>query len=158
MNWKFKSGQSATQDSVRKAKITALTTTAAIALCGQLENGDAIQPINDVSHITFGDEAFAQRGASLKYTGSGLLLTKSFTASWAVLHEMLFGAYQDKGNVPVSLAGGAAVAACAYVLDYHVVPKRLTPGFEAHLSKRSLLAIYIVLALALGFGGLRRKD
>ena len=157
MTWKFKSGQNAAQDSIRKAKITALATTAAIALCGHLENGDAIQPLNDVSHITFGDEAFAQQGASLKYTGSGLLLTKSFTASWAVLHEILFGSYQDEGNVPASVAGGAAIAACAYVIDYHIVPKRLTPGFETHLSKRSLLAIYVVLALALGFGGLRRK-
>lgn len=158
MNWNFKFGPGARQDSARKAAITALGTTAAIALCGHLENGDAIQPINDVSHITFGDEAFAQRGASLKYTGSGLALTKSFTASWAVLHEMLFGAYQDEGNVPVSLAGGALIASFAYLLDFHIVPKRLTPGFETHLSKRSLLAIYVVLALALGLGGLRRKN
>src|SRR5687767_8002448 len=119
MAWKFKTGESAARDSARKTKITALATTAAIALCGQLENGDAIRPINDISHITFGDEAFARQGASLKYTGSGLLLTQSFTGSWAVLHEMVFGAYQDEGNVPISVGGGAAIAAFAYLIDYH---------------------------------------
>jgi hypothetical protein len=157
MNWKLKLSPSAGRDSARKAGVAALTTTAAIALCGQMENGDAIQPINDISHIVFGDESFAQSGASLRYTGTGLSMTKSLTASWAVLHEVLFGEYQDEGNVPVSLAGGAAVAAFAYFIDYHVVPKRLTPGFEAHLSRRSLIAIYVVMALALGLGGIKRK-
>jgi hypothetical protein len=158
MNWKLKLSPSAGRDSARKAGIAALVTTATVALCGKLENGDAIQPINDISHIVFGDEAFAQHGASLRYTGTGLSMTKSLTASWAVLHEVLFGEYQDEGNVPVSLAGGAAVAAFAYLIDYHVVPKRLTPGFEEHLSKRSLLAIYVVLGLTLGLGGLKRKS
>jgi hypothetical protein len=42
----------------------------------------------------------------------------------------------------------------AYVVDYHVVPKRLTPGIESRLSCRSLLLVYVVLALSLGLGGL----
>jgi hypothetical protein len=54
------------------------------------------------------------------------------------------------------------VAAAAYVTDYHVVPKRLTPGWELRISPRSLLATYAVLALALPLrgllGGRRRRS
>lgn len=28
----------------------------------------------------------------------------------------------------------SAAATTAYMVDYHLVPKRLTPGFELHLS------------------------
>jgi hypothetical protein len=57
------------------------------------------------------------------------------------------------------LTGGTIIAAIAYIVDYHVVPRRLTPGFEMRLSNRSLLAIYGTLALSLGLGSLmKRKD
>ena len=153
MPWKLKLGAAAAPGSARKARLATLATTIVAALCGHLENGDAAQPINDISHIAFGDEALAQRGFSLRYTGTGLALTKTANDGWALLHETLFGAAQDEGNALLSLLGGAAVAALAYAVDFHLVPPRLTPGFEKHLSKRSLLAIYCVLALALGLGG-----
>lgn len=154
--WKLKTGREAVVDSARKTQVAAVATTAAAALCGYLENRDAAQPINDISHIVWGDEAHEQNGISLKYTGTGLWLNQSAHASWSLLHETLFGAAQDEGNVPVALGGGALISALAYVVDYYLVPKRLTPGFEKHLSSRSLLFIYIVLALALGLGGKRR--
>lgn len=52
-----------------------------------------------------------------------------------------------------ALPGGACVAALAYVTDYHLVPARLTPGFERHLSRRALFFVYAVLAMALAAGG-----
>lgn len=152
MNWKFKFGPQAGRDSAAKGQVCTLATSAALAVCGQVENGKPFEPLNAVSHITFGDEALAQEDFSLKYTVTGLLLNNSANTTWAALHEMLFGTYQDEGNVPVSLAGGALVSALAYVTDFYVVPKRLTPGFEHKLSSRSLLLIYVVLALALALG------
>jgi hypothetical protein len=52
--------------------------------------------------------------------------------------------------------GGAGVSALAYVTDYHVVPKRLTPGWEERVSNRSLALIYAVLALSFPVRGLLR--
>ena len=150
MNWKLKLGARVARDSAAKGQICTVATSAVVALCGQVENGKPLAPINAISHITFGDEAFAQDDFSLKYTVTGLMLNNSANATWAAIHEMLFGAYQDEGNVPVSLAGGAFVSALAYLTDFYIVPKRLTPGFEHKLSSRSLLFTYIVLALALG--------
>jgi hypothetical protein len=41
------------------------------------------------------------------------------------------------------------VSALAYLTDYHVVPKRLTPGFELRLPGGALAAAYAALALGL---------
>lgn len=158
MKWKLKPAARAARDSGQKSLICTLATFAAVALCGQIENGNAAAPLNAISHISYGDEALAQEELSLKYTGTALLLNKSANASWAALHEMLVGESQDDGNVAASLAGGALIAALAYFIDFRLVPKRLTPGFEHKLSGRSLLFVYVVLALALGLGGLRRRN
>ncbi len=158
MNWKLKLGPQVGRDSAAKGQICTLVTSAAVALCGQVENGKPFEPINAISHITFGDEALAQDDFSVKYTVTGLLLNNSANTTWAALHEMLFGAYQDEGNVPVALAGGAVISAVAYVTDFYIVPKRLTPGFEHKISPRALLLVYVILALALGLGKRRRRE
>ncbi len=158
MNWKFKTGSQVARDSAAKGQICTAATSAAVALCGQVENGKPFEPINAISHITFGDDALVQEDFSVKYTVTGLMLNNSANATWAALHEMLFGAYQDEGNVPVSLAGGAFVSTLAYITDFYVVPKRLTPGFEHKLSPRALLFVYVILALALAFGKRRPQD
>lgn len=49
---------------------------------------------------------------------------------------------------PVAIA--TAATATAYVVDYHMVPGGLTPGFDAHLSNRSLAGAYIAPAVGLG--------
>jgi hypothetical protein len=47
------------------------------------------------------------------------------------------------------LLRGAAVSAAAYVTDYHLVPRRLTPGFELRLPRLALAPIYAALAVGL---------
>jgi hypothetical protein len=50
--------------------------------------------------------------------------------------------------------GGAAIAGLAYITDYFVVPRRLTPGFEKRLSAPSMLGVYAVLAATLPLASL----
>jgi hypothetical protein len=76
---------------------------------------------------------------------------------WASFYEKFFGRAADRGDVGTALLGGGLVAAAAYVTDYHVVPKRLTPGWEARISQPSLFAAYAVLALSLPLRGLLRR-
>ena len=140
--------------SAASGKLAGTATAATAAACGFMENGNAIAPLNAVSHIIWGEDAVRARAFSVKYTLVGLFLNDAATASWAALHRQWFGAAVERRDAPASLAGGAAVACLAYLMDYHVVPKRLTPGFEKHLSRRSLFLIYVVLALTLGLSGL----
>ncbi len=141
-----------TKNTLRTGALAAVATTAAVAACGECEDGNAVAPVNAVSHIAFGDEAAAQDSASMKYTATGLALNAAAVTSWAALYELLFRDH-DKADLGDSLIRGAVVSALAYVTDYHVVPDRLTPGFEKRLSNRSLLAVYVTLAAALGLGG-----
>ena len=129
-------------------------TTLAVAVCGGLEEGNPIAPINAVSHIAWDDQAARQTDASWQYTGLGLALNAAAVTSWAGVYEVFCSRAADNKDIAGALLGGALVSAAAYVTDYHVVPERLTPGFEKRLSNRSLFGIYTVLALSLAAGSL----
>jgi hypothetical protein len=153
----MKTWKRALHDCYETGKLVGATTATAAAVCGALENRNVIAPINAISHIVWGDKAVTEDRISPRYTAGGLVLNTLAAMGWALLYEKCFGDAAEEGNVQWSLLGGALVAATAYVTDYHIVPKRLTPGLEKRLSNRSLLAIYLVLALSLGLGGLRRE-
>ena len=132
---------------------TAATTVAAAA-CGAHDVESVAAPINAVSHIAWGEEAAQHDESSLKYTATGAALNAAAIASWAAVYEMAFGQQARRGNVKAALFGGAATAALAYVTDYYVVPRRLTPGFEKRLSPISMLAVYSALAASLPLASL----
>ncbi|WP_105482461.1 hypothetical protein [Abditibacterium utsteinense] len=138
-----------------KSQIAGVATTGAVALCGLVEDGDPVSPVNDISHIIWGDKAFDAREISLKYTGTAVFLNQTAVGSWALLHELFFGRAARRGEVGKSVFGGVLVALLAYLVDYHAVPARLKPGFERHLMPRSLIFIYAILALSLGLGTVR---
>jgi hypothetical protein len=154
----MKTWKQALYDCYETGKVASAATAVAAAVCGAVENRNVIAPINAISHAIWGDEAATQDRISPQYTFGGLFLNTLAGIGWALLYEKLFGEAADDGNVGLSLLGGALVSATAYVTDYHIVPKRLTPGLEKRLSDRSLLAIYLVLALSLGLGALRREQ
>jgi hypothetical protein len=137
------------------AGLTGATTVVAAALCGWRENDNAVAPLNAVSHIVWGDEATTQENISTKYTATGVALNVMAMFGWALIFAKLFPTPGKLAKrAASSFSGGALVSLLAYIVDYHLVPKRLTPGIESRLSCGSLLVIYIVLALSLGLGGL----
>src|SRR5688572_21666197 len=103
-------------------------TTLMTAAVGQAETGNAVAPLNAISHIAWGEEAASHDDLSMKYTASGVGLNAAAMAGWAGIYEMLFGRLVDREDVIGALIGGATVSAAAYVIDYYVVPKRFTPG------------------------------
>ena len=148
----LKSPVQTVKDGAVRSQIVALSAAASVALVGQIENGDGVTPLNNVSHIAWGDEGFDQSELSVKYTGSALILNQVSVTSWVLLHEWIFGKARDEGQWKISLAGGFLVSAIAYVVDFKLAPDRYKPGFERLLSSRGLLAVYVLLALALGWG------
>ena len=148
----FKSPFQTLRDGIGRSQLVAASAALAVAAVGQLENGDGIAAINTVSHIAWGDEGLEQSELSVKYTGSAILLNQISVTSWALLHEWVFGKARDEGKWQISLAGGFLVSALAYVVDFKLAPDRYKPGFETKLSSRGLLAVYVLLAIALGWG------
>jgi hypothetical protein len=64
---------------------------------------------------------------------------------WGVLHETGVAVCRTRSG-PLA---GAATAAAAYAIDYHVVPPRLAPGIEKRLSKRGVFMSYATMASTL---------
>jgi hypothetical protein len=122
-----------------------VATTAAVIACDYAENRRLLGALNAISHIAWEDDALHQDELSAKYTGVALGMNLTAHAGWALIYEAFFGTSRGAK----SLAGGALVATLAYIVDYKVVPPRFTPGFEHRLSCRSLLFIYVALAVAL---------
>ncbi|MCC8402306.1 hypothetical protein LJ655_10445 [Paraburkholderia sp. MMS20-SJTN17] len=133
---------------------------AAAAAASADEKGAPFAPINAVTHSLWPRRALHERGFSMRHTLMGFAIHQAAAVFWAVLFETLVeriaGARPQR--LPAAAAGAAAATALtAYVVDYKVVPARLTPGFEAHLSDRSLGAVYVALGCGLLAAALLRR-
>ena len=125
----------------------------AAALASRIENRNADLAIHAVSHIAWGDDPKSHTGEHPHNAVIGAALHHGACVFWATFFEAFFGKQAERSTA-AALVGGATIATAAYVIDYHVVSERFEPGFEAHLSNRSLFAVYA--ALALGFAGAAR--
>lgn len=142
-----------TQDLISRSLISGtvagIATTIAASLAGKRDTDSYVAPVNATSHALWGEGAAAQERPSLKYTLTGFLFNHASAIFWAAIYEKLVGPSRREASPLRPLLGAAAVTAGAYVTDYYLVPKRLTPGFEKRMSGQSLAAVYGVLALAL---------
>jgi hypothetical protein len=120
-----------------------------LALCGWLENRAAAGPINGPSQWLFGRRAAYRRDPSVRYTLTGMAIHHATATGWALLHERLWGANKAAQPLPQRLGRAAVTAAVANFVDYKLTPKRLQPGFEAQLSKTSLVLVYAAFAVGL---------
>ena len=139
-------------DILKTATVATVATTVATVACGAIENRNPAAPVNAISHIAWGDKAARREAVSGKYTGVGAALNATAMMSWAGFHHWLFKPHNRNSGLVGGLLRGAVTSGIAYVVDYHVVPRRLTPGFEKRLSNRSLLTIYAALAAGLAVG------
>lgn len=115
-------------------------------LAGRRAAGSYAAPLNATSHVVWGDAAARKNTASLKHTATGFSLNHGACVFWALFYEWFAG---PRPAMSRAVTSAAAVAAAAYVTDYHIVPQRLTPGFELRLPGKSLALIYAALALGL---------
>jgi hypothetical protein len=116
-----------------------------------------VAPINAISHVLWGEEASRAARPDFRHTVPAVAINEGASVFWAALYERAFGRLAENGQIGRALLGGAGVAALAYAVDYHLVPKRLTPGWEYHLGGRSLAAVYAALALSLPVRGLLKR-
>lgn len=152
--------QSGLRRAMKSGTVSGLATAAVASLAGKCEGHPYAVPLNATSHIIWGEKAAKQDSASLKYTLTGFLLNHASAIFWALFYEKLLGERNERRKdlwraSPASgelmplvkpVLGGAAVAGAAYIIDYHLIPKRFTPGFEKRLSGKSLAAIFATLA------------
>jgi hypothetical protein len=131
----------------RTTTITTAATSAAVTALAKADTHHAAAALNAVSHILWGDDAAKVDDWDVRHTLVGSAINGSAMGAWSILHEALPRAHTWWG----AALKGVLLSATAYVVDYHVVPKRLTPGFERRLSASSMLVTYGVLAGAFAY-------
>lgn len=117
------------------------------------ETGSPAAAVNAPSQWLWGREALRERGIDTRHTLLGTAVHWLSSCFWAVGYEWLRRRHAD--DTPLSaVRDAAAVAGVAAVTDLALVPERLTPGFEKHLSRRSLGAVYASFAAGLAVAAL----
>lgn len=109
--------------------------------------GSAASASNAPSQWVWGEPARHRHDVSLRHTLLGYGIHHASSLLWGSVHE---GALARTRARLVLVA--PAVAAAAMVVDYVVVPRRLSPGFERHLSRTGLAAVYATFAVGLALG------
>jgi hypothetical protein len=133
--------------------ITGLVSAGALAALTRMEGQPPAAPINATSHWWHGDRARTARGTDLAHTCLGFATHHASSVLWAVLFEALRARHRKTG-VKCIARDAAIVAATAGVVDYMLIPRRLSPGWELVLPARSVAAGLVALAAGLTLGGL----
>jgi len=132
--------------------ILSVATTVATVLASLSETGKPWAATNAIAHIVDGDEIEQPIEFDLRATSIGLGINTTAMLVWSVLYE----AGTEIAKIEPMAATGFATAAAAWVIDYKIVPKRLTPGVEKHLTFGPILAIYAVLGTTLALSSFWR--
>lgn len=132
--------------------VASLSSTAVLSACGADEQGTPYAPTNATSQWLWGEYAALQNTPSLRHTLPGYLIHHASSVFWAVIYEQWCGARRD--SPAVLAARAAAIAGLACCVDLKLTPRRLRPGFEKRLSKRSLLLVYGSVAMGLAAASL----
>jgi hypothetical protein len=126
---------------------------AVLGVLAKMEGASPVQPINATSQWLHGERAGAIKDIDGEHTAVGLATHHGACIFWATLFETIRSMDPD-AHPAVIARDAAAVATVAAIVDYGLVPKRLTPGWEGPLPIRSVAGGFVGLALGLAAGGL----
>ncbi len=134
-----------------------LMSTAALALLAKAEGKGALQPTSATSHWLHGDDAASHDEADVAHTLVGYGTHHASALFWALPFQVWLEARPPRDGLEL-LRDASVMSAIAAAVDYGITPKRLTPGWELVLSKRSMVATFGAMALGLTAGALVARD
>ncbi len=125
--------------------LASVASTALVSIRSRQRTGALPAGTNAASQWVWGEPARRSRGWSVRHTLLGYAIHHASAVMWAAGYE----AWGKRRPADPPLLRGAGVAALAYVVDYHVVPRRLSPGFENRIGATGVAATYAAFALGL---------
>lgn len=139
--------------------IAAVLSTLVLVIQSKKEAKSALSAQNAVSHWVWGEEAKHRHELSVRHTVLGYAIHHASAVFWGVIYERLVRSKRPL-SPPAELLRASAFAGVANFVDYRLTPHRLKPGFEHHLSKKSLVFVYAAFAAGLAAGHLlqQRRD
>jgi hypothetical protein len=130
---------------------------AVAAGAARAEGKGALQPLNATSHWLHGPRAGRVRDLDAEHSGVGIATHALSALFWAAPYALWLRQARDRSAVEV-LGGAAATAGVAAVVDYLLVPRRLTPGWELAIGRGGVGATFVGLALGLAAGALMARE
>ena len=116
------------------------------------DSSSAVSGTNATSHWLWGERAMDQHDTNVRYTAIGYLIHHASSLLWATVYERWFAPRAP--TMANATTNAVVVSALAAATDYLLTPKRLTPGFERHLTLGSMVLVYG--AFAPGMAAARR--
>jgi len=149
-------------DSIVSGSVAAISSAAALALRSKADEDSFAGGLNGPSQWVWGRRAARTRRASLRHTALGYAIHHGTSIFWALMFERVCGRSNDDRLTRISkeriVAEAVGMTALAFCVDYGLTPRRLQPGFEHHLSKRSMLMVYASFAAGLAVTNLLRRQ
>lgn len=145
------------KDAAVSGSFAAVLSAAALSYCSRLDEGSAAGGLNGPSQWVWGEKQAYTREPSLKHTGIGYLIHHSTSVFWAMLYEQFLGRKHREVSTARIVTDAAFTSAAAYIVDYKFTPRRFRPGFEKHVSSRSMFAVYVAFAAGLAIGSLLKR-
>lgn len=132
--------------------------TAVLAWLGYSRFGKPAAPTNATSHWLWGDDdAYLASDLSLRHTAVGYATHHASAVMWALVYERWLDETHNPSTGEI-IGNAAAMTAIAALADYQLTPPRLRPGFETHLSRGGLLAVFAALGVGLAAGALANRQ
>lgn len=122
-----------------------VATTVVLAASAAKRGRSVAQPLNATAHWIYGPSSGAVRVTDVRHTLAGMVTHYGASLLWALVFEL----WRRRWSHRSALVPAAATSFLAAVVDYGVVPKRLTPGWELVLPKRPIALVYGVMAATL---------
>jgi hypothetical protein len=147
-------------DAARRALFSGSTASicsaVALSVCSRIDEGSFAGGLNGPSQWLWGEAEAYTREASVRHTVVGYGIHHATSLFWATLYERTFGEPGER-KTPLRRCAEAALSSVgAYVVDYHLTPSRLRPGFKKHVSTPSMFVVYGAFALGLAAASIVR--
>lgn len=128
---------------------------AGVMAAAELEGQPAVRPLNATSHWLWGPRAGQVRSIDGRHTAVGFATHQASAFWWAMVYAGLL----SRQPSPAEIVGKAALTAgIAAVVDYGLIHRRLTPGWELAVSPAGVRSAFAGLALGLALGALAAAE
>jgi len=129
----------------------AVASLAVIQFLAKLEGKAAVEPINATSHVIYGASHKPEPSLSFHETLPGGLINVGSAFFWGGVFARIA---PSRNSLRAIVARSSLTVAFAAVLDYGIVPRRLSPGWEHSLTPRSVAFSLATMGVGLALGAL----
>lgn len=141
-------------DALGCGSVASVLSTLVVSMFSRQRTGHAAAGTNATSQWIWYPQARARFATSRRHTATGYLIHHASSVFWATGYQLL---RPDRAGRGGQVLRAAPIATAAYWVDYHVVPRRLSPGFEGKIGASGMWATYAAFGVGLVLGSRPRR-